>query len=85
VAFLSRRQARGQAAHGDAANLCNEFDAVNLPPGIVQSAGSDSIETEFIDKLQDDGLGLCIVARNGQGPSPKGATVSGHTRSRRRQ
>jgi len=27
----------------------------------------DSIKTEFIDKLQDDCLGLCIVARNGQG------------------
>ena len=29
-----------------------------LPPGVVQSAGIDSIETEFIDKLQDDGLGV---------------------------
>ena len=42
-----------------------------LPPGVVQSAGIDSAETEFIDKLQDDGLGLCIVARNGQGNSTR--------------
>jgi hypothetical protein len=28
-----------------------------LPPGVVQSAGINSIETEFIDKLQDDGFG----------------------------
>ena len=41
-----------------------------LPPGVVQSAGIDGIETEFIDKLQDDGLGLRIVARNGAATSP---------------
>src|SRR5262249_37135327 len=45
-----------------------------LPPGVVQSAGIESIETEFIDKLQDDGLGLCIVARNGQGNSTRRST-----------
>src|SRR5262249_39720156 len=45
-----------------------------LPPGVVQSAGIDSIETEFVDKLQDDGFGLCIVARNGQGNSTRRST-----------
>src|SRR5262249_41169361 len=45
-----------------------------LPPGVVQSAGIDRIETEFVDKLQDDGLGLCIVTRNGQGNSTRRST-----------
>src|SRR5262249_31449363 len=40
----------------------------------VQSAGIDGIETEFVDKLQDDGFGLCIVARNGQGNSTRRST-----------
>src|SRR5215470_20004325 len=45
-----------------------------LPPGVIQSAGIDGIETEFVDKLQDDGFGLCIVARNGQGSSTRRST-----------
>jgi hypothetical protein len=45
-----------------------------MPPGVVQSAGIDGIETEFVDMLQDDGFGLCIVARNGQGNSTRRST-----------
>src|SRR5262249_60830566 len=45
-----------------------------LPPGVVQSAGIDGIETELVDKLQDDGLSLCIVARNGQSNSTRRST-----------
>src|SRR5215469_10658513 len=45
-----------------------------LPPGVVQSAGINSIETEFVNKLQDDGFGPCIVARNGQGNSTRRST-----------
>ena len=36
--------------------------------------GIDGIETEFVDKLQDDGFGPCIVARNGQGNSTRRST-----------
>ena len=45
-----------------------------LPPGVLQSAGIDGIETELVDKLQDDGLSLCIVARNGQSNSTRRST-----------
>ena len=37
-----------------------------LPPGLVQPSGIDAVKAQFIDELQDDGLGCLVVARNRQ-------------------
>src|SRR4029077_4298272 len=37
------------------------------PPELVQASGVDGIKAQFIDELEDDGLGGRVVARNRQG------------------
>jgi hypothetical protein len=38
-----------------------------LPPGLIQPSAIDGVEAQFIDKLQDDGLGCLVIAGNRQG------------------
>jgi len=35
-----------------------------LPPGLVETAGINAIKAQFIDELQNDGLGCVVIARN---------------------
>src|SRR4029077_10218960 len=58
--------------------LCIEVFAVNrssglLTPGLIQGASIDPVESEFIDKLQDDGFGRGVVARYRKRDSPRRA------------
>ena len=41
-----------------------------LPPGLVQPSGIDAIKAQFIDELQDDGLGCRVVAATGRAIRP---------------
>ena len=34
-----------------------------LTPGVIQGAGIDSVESEFIDELQHDGFSCGVIAR----------------------
>ena len=42
-----------------------------LTPGVIQGASIDPVESEFIDKLQDDGFSRGVIARYRQRDSPR--------------
>ena len=42
-----------------------------LTPGVIQGASFDPVESEFIDKLQDDGFSRGVIARYRQRDSPR--------------
>src|ERR1700730_1329524 len=53
-----------------------------LPPGLVQTAGIDAIKAQFVDKLQNDGLGRAVIARKAMRPgAPAGRPNSRRCRA----
>jgi hypothetical protein len=46
-----------------------------LPPGLVEPAGIDAIEPEFVDEPQYNALGSGLIAGNGKGDAPGRALV----------
>ena len=44
-----------------------------MTPGLIQGASIDPVESEFIDKLQDDGFSRGVIARYRKRDSPRRA------------